>query len=84
MTLDKFGRCEIQAIAGRGGMAIVYRAYDPQLGRAVAIKVLPREFCTIPVSWNDSGVKHTRSCSWSTRESCRYMISESMRASRFW
>lgn len=35
---------EIQAEIGRGGMGIVYRGYDLLLQRAVAIKVLPREF----------------------------------------
>jgi hypothetical protein len=34
------GRFSIRAELGRGGMATVYRAHDPQLGRDVAIKVM--------------------------------------------
>jgi serine/threonine protein kinase len=39
----KFGRYEIKAEIGRGGMATVYHAYDPRFEREVALKVLPRE-----------------------------------------
>ena len=43
MDPQKFGRYEIKAEIGRGGMATVYHAYDPRFEREVAIKVLPRE-----------------------------------------
>ncbi len=44
MTGKKIGRYEIKSELGRGGMATVFRAYDPQFKRDVAIKVLPKEF----------------------------------------
>ena len=37
---DRVGRYEIQAIIGEGGFGKVYRAYDPKLERAVAVKEL--------------------------------------------
>jgi serine/threonine-protein kinase len=42
MEPQKFGRYEIKAEIGRGGMATVYHAYDPRFEREVALKVLPR------------------------------------------
>ena len=36
-------RYQIRATLGIGGMSTVYRAFDPQFQREVAIKVLPRE-----------------------------------------
>ncbi|MDO9301483.1 MAG: serine/threonine-protein kinase, partial [Anaerolineales bacterium] len=44
----KIGRYEIKSELGRGGMATVYRAYDPSFEREVAIKVLPRELIHDP------------------------------------
>lgn len=44
MSTEKIGRYEIKEELGRGGMATVFRAYDPSFERDVAIKVLPREF----------------------------------------
>ena len=43
MNPEKIGRYEIKSELGRGGMATVYRAYDPRFEREVALKVLPRE-----------------------------------------
>jgi serine/threonine protein kinase len=38
-----FGRYELRALLGQGGMGTVYLAYDPDLDRAVAIKI-PRPY----------------------------------------
>jgi Serine/threonine protein kinase len=43
MSPDKVGRYKIKSELGRGGMATVYRAFDPISNREVAIKVLPPE-----------------------------------------
>ena len=42
--MKTIGRYQIKHELRRGGMATVYRAYDPRFGRDVAIKVLPSEF----------------------------------------
>ena len=43
MQPEKIGLYEIRSELGRGGMATVYRGYDPRFEREVAVKVLPRE-----------------------------------------
>ena len=42
MTITHISRYEIKSELGRGGMATVYHAYDPNFERDVAIKVLPQ------------------------------------------
>lgn len=46
--MDKIGRYLIIEEIGRGGMATVYRAKDPNFDREVAIKILPRAFLHDP------------------------------------
>src|SRR5574338_683944 len=43
MQPEKIGIYEVKSELGRGGMATVYRAYDPRFEREVAVKVLPPE-----------------------------------------
>jgi len=45
---EKIGRYEVKSELGRGGMATVYRAFDPRFDREVAVKVLPREMMHDP------------------------------------
>ena len=48
MTPEQIGRYQVEGEIGRGGMATVFKAYDPRFERHVAIKVLPREFMHDP------------------------------------
>lgn len=48
MVPEKIGRYEVQKQLGRGGMATVFLAHDPLIGREVAIKVLPAQFSHDP------------------------------------
>ena len=43
MIPEQVGRYEIKSQLGQGGMASVYRGYDPRFKRDVAVKILPRQ-----------------------------------------
>ena len=44
--MDKVGRYQIREEIGRGAMARVYKAYDPEIDRTLAIKLLQPELST--------------------------------------
>ena len=48
MIPNKIGRYQIKGELGKGGIATVYRAYDANFDREVAIKVLPPQFLHDP------------------------------------
>src|SRR5512143_62258 len=48
LTGKQFGPYQIVAPLGEGGMAAVYKAYQPSMERYVAIKVLPRQMAESP------------------------------------
>jgi eukaryotic-like serine/threonine-protein kinase len=43
MTANCFGRYQVVELLGMGGMADVYKAYDPRLKREVAVKVIKED-----------------------------------------
>lgn len=44
----EFGGYRVDGLLGRGGMGVVYRAWQHRMGRAVALKVLTPEFAADP------------------------------------
>jgi WD40 repeat protein/serine/threonine protein kinase len=43
-SIGKFGKYEVEQVVGRGGMGVVLKAFDPDLNRIVAIKVIAPQF----------------------------------------
>lgn len=48
--LGRLGRYDVEGIIGRGGMGIVFRGFDSDLQRCVAIKVLAPHYAHLPLA----------------------------------
>ncbi len=44
-AMDKVGRYQMREMIGQGAMASVYKAFDPEINRTLAIKLLKPELC---------------------------------------
>jgi serine/threonine protein kinase len=48
LTGKQLGQYQIVTPLGEGGMAVVYKAYQPSTERYVALKILPRHYTAEP------------------------------------
>ena len=64
---------ELRDVLGRGAFGAVYRAYQPIVGREVAIKVIAPELADDPRSSGGSRPKHRSSRGSNTHTSSRCM-----------
>jgi serine/threonine protein kinase len=48
LTGKQLGQYQLVALLGEGGMAVVYKAYQPNMERCVALKILPRHYAAEP------------------------------------
>jgi serine/threonine protein kinase len=55
-----FGRYTLEAVAGRGGMGVVWRARDEKLNRVIALKFLPPEVAADVEAVRDLKLETTR------------------------
>jgi serine/threonine protein kinase len=49
LTGKRLGQYQITSPIGEGGMAAVYKAYQPGMDRYVALKILPRHYANDPL-----------------------------------
>ncbi len=75
MIGQKLGSYEIIEEIGKGGMATVYRAYQPSIERDVAIKVIGRSIAGNERRSSVFNVKPVSLLVWNIFTSCRYMTS---------
>jgi hypothetical protein len=67
----RLGRFTVTRLLGAGGMGAVYEGQDPELDRAVALKVLDGERRAGPPPGSASSARRRRSPAWRTPTSSR-------------
>ncbi len=58
MIGQKLGGYRVIEQVGMGGMALVYKAFDPRTERYVALKVLPQQYAKDPTFLTRNGLLH--------------------------
>ena len=93
MTGESLGGYRLDALLGAGGMGEVYRSHDAELGRDVAIKILPTAFTRHPDRLARferearmlAALNHPNICAiygFEEADEVRFLVSSSSRASR--
>ena len=81
MDISTIGRYQILERLGQGGMGVVYRAFDPQIERTVAIKVISTQLVEQPEHRERFFREVARRAGWPTATSSRFSTSAKTAAS---
>ncbi len=82
--LGRLGRYEVERLIGSGGMGVVFKAFDTELNRPVAIKVLAPHLAVVARRDNVLPAKPAPRQRWCMNISCRSTMWNRMALLRIW